>query len=112
MAADSTKKVGTSKHRYWRDPGSASLPSTSAALEGRRFDVLAAVSYARKTGAKTVSVVGASMGGDCLRVGGAFEDHQVFGAGGFFELAAIGTSIAIDAIPFLLTIRIIQAYEF
>jgi pimeloyl-ACP methyl ester carboxylesterase len=32
--------------------------------ERRRFDVLAAVHYLRKTGAKTVSVIGASMGGD------------------------------------------------
>ena len=31
---------------------------------GLRFDVLAAVRYLRKTGARTVSVVGASMGGD------------------------------------------------
>ena len=34
------------------------------AEEGRRFDVLAAVRYLRQTGAKTVAVVGASMGGD------------------------------------------------
>jgi pimeloyl-ACP methyl ester carboxylesterase len=32
--------------------------------DGRRFDVLAAVRYLRRMGAKTVSVVGASMGGD------------------------------------------------
>jgi dienelactone hydrolase len=32
--------------------------------EGRHFDVLAAVRYLRVTGAKSVSVVGASMGGD------------------------------------------------
>jgi pimeloyl-ACP methyl ester carboxylesterase len=32
--------------------------------EGRRFDVLAAVHYLRKTRARWVSVVGASMGGD------------------------------------------------
>src|SRR5579862_4224132 len=32
--------------------------------ERRRFDVLAAALYLRKTGAKTVSVIGASMGGD------------------------------------------------
>jgi pimeloyl-ACP methyl ester carboxylesterase len=32
--------------------------------QGRRFDVLAAVHYLRQTGAKTLSVVGASMGGD------------------------------------------------
>ena len=32
--------------------------------DGRLYDVLAAVRYLRKTGAKTVSVVGGSMGGD------------------------------------------------
>ena len=32
--------------------------------EGRHLDVLAAVRYLRKTGAKSVAVVGASMGGD------------------------------------------------
>jgi len=32
--------------------------------DGRRFDVLAAIGYMRNTGAKTVSVIGASMGGD------------------------------------------------
>jgi len=32
--------------------------------EGRRFDVLAAVRYLRKTGAKSVAVVGGSMGGN------------------------------------------------
>ena len=32
--------------------------------EGRHFDVLAAVRYLRRTGATSVSVVGASMGGD------------------------------------------------
>jgi len=32
--------------------------------EGRQFDVLGAVHYLRETGAKSVSVVGASMGGD------------------------------------------------
>jgi pimeloyl-ACP methyl ester carboxylesterase len=32
--------------------------------EGRQFDVLAAIHYLRKTGATSVSVVGASMGGD------------------------------------------------
>lgn len=32
--------------------------------EGRRFDVLGAVHYLRRTGAKSVAVVGASMGGD------------------------------------------------
>ena len=34
------------------------------AEEGRRFDILAAVHYLREAGAKSVSVVGASMGGD------------------------------------------------
>lgn len=39
--------------------------ATAADVEaGRRFDVLGAVQYLRQTGAKSVSVVGASMGGD------------------------------------------------
>jgi pimeloyl-ACP methyl ester carboxylesterase len=38
--------------------------SHGGAEEDRRFDVLGAVHYLRKTGAKNVSVVGASMGGD------------------------------------------------
>ena len=39
--------------------------ATAADVEaGRRFDVLGAVHYLRRTGAKSVSVVGASMGGD------------------------------------------------
>ncbi len=38
--------------------------SRGGAEEGCRFDVLAAVRYLRQTGAKTVAVVGASMGGD------------------------------------------------
>jgi pimeloyl-ACP methyl ester carboxylesterase len=44
---------GRSKGPGQENPGSAPF----------RFDVLAAVRYLRKTGAKTVSVVGASMGG-------------------------------------------------
>jgi pimeloyl-ACP methyl ester carboxylesterase len=39
-------------------------PRTGKPDEGRRFDVLAAIRYLRKAGAKRVSVVGASMGGD------------------------------------------------
>jgi pimeloyl-ACP methyl ester carboxylesterase len=35
-----------------------------ASEEGRHLDILGAVDYLRKTGAKSVSVVGASMGGD------------------------------------------------
>jgi pimeloyl-ACP methyl ester carboxylesterase len=38
--------------------------SRGGAEEDRRFDVLGAIHYLRKTGAKSVSVVGASMGGD------------------------------------------------
>src|SRR6185436_38709 len=39
-------------------------PKTRAADDGLRFDVLGAVRYLKKTGAKTVSIVGASMGAD------------------------------------------------
>ena len=46
---------------YGKSHGSAqsALPD-----EGRRFDVLAAVRYVRKQGSKTLTVIGASMGGD------------------------------------------------
>ena len=43
----------------WRDGAQLKLDD-----DGLRFDVLAAVRYLRKKGARTVSVVGASMGGD------------------------------------------------
>jgi pimeloyl-ACP methyl ester carboxylesterase len=45
-------------HGQSRGPGQADIDSAPY-----RWDVLAAVRYLRKTGAKTVSVVGASMGG-------------------------------------------------
>jgi len=43
-----------------RGPANASKPGN----DGRHHDVLAAVQYLRTSGAKTVSVIGASMGGD------------------------------------------------
>ena len=46
---------------YGQSRGSANAAGDD---DNRRFDVLAAVHYLRMTGAKTVSVVGASMGGD------------------------------------------------
>jgi pimeloyl-ACP methyl ester carboxylesterase len=48
----------------FRAYGQSRGPHGSSSDEGSRFDVLAAVDYLRKTGAKSVSVVGASMGGD------------------------------------------------
>lgn len=49
----------------FRGYGQARGPATAAgADDARRYDVLAAVRYLRTTGAKTVAVVGASMGGD------------------------------------------------
>ena len=39
-------------------------PKTRASDDGLRFDVLGAVRYLKTTGAKTVSIVGASMGAD------------------------------------------------
>lgn len=48
----------------FRGHGQSRGPNGSSSDEGSRFDVLAAVGYLRKTGAKSVSVVGASMGGD------------------------------------------------
>jgi pimeloyl-ACP methyl ester carboxylesterase len=49
----------------FRGHGQSRGPATAGAGNGgRRYDVLAAVAYLRTTGATTVSVVGASMGGD------------------------------------------------
>jgi alpha/beta superfamily hydrolase len=48
----------------FRGYGQSRGPHGTSSDEGRRFDVLAAINYLRKSGAKTVSVVGASMGGD------------------------------------------------
>lgn len=49
----------------FRGYGQSRGPSKAVAVDdGRLYDVLAAVHYLRMTGAKTVSVVGASMGGD------------------------------------------------
>jgi esterase/lipase len=45
--------------------------------ERRHFDVLAAVHYLRKTGAKTVSVVGASMGGDYAAEASEAEPSEI-----------------------------------
>jgi pimeloyl-ACP methyl ester carboxylesterase len=39
-------------------------PAVRSADEGRRFDVIAAITYLRNTGATSIAVVGASMGGD------------------------------------------------
>ena len=58
----------------FRGHGQSRGPSTAGAgNDGRRYDVLAAVDYLRTTGAKTVSVVGASMGGDYAAE--AAEEH-------------------------------------
>src|SRR5579863_1093838 len=48
----------------FRGYGQSRGPHDSKSDEGRRYDVLAAVAYLRKTGAKSVYVVGGSMGGD------------------------------------------------
>ncbi|HXW56324.1 MAG TPA: alpha/beta fold hydrolase [Candidatus Cybelea sp.] len=48
----------------FRGYGQSRGPHGGAAKEGRQFDVLGAVAYLRKNGARSVSVVGASMGGD------------------------------------------------
>ena len=45
--------------------------------ERRRFDVLAAVHYLRKTGARTVSVIGASMGGDYAAEASESEPSEI-----------------------------------
>jgi len=48
----------------FRGYGQSRGPHDSKSEDGRPFDVLAAVAYLRKSGAKSVYVVGASMGGD------------------------------------------------
>lgn len=48
----------------FRGYGDSRGPQDSRGDKDRKFDVLAAVRYLRATGAKSVSVVGASMGGD------------------------------------------------
>jgi pimeloyl-ACP methyl ester carboxylesterase len=45
--------------------------------QGRRLDVLGAVHYLRKTGAKSVSVVGASMGGDYAAEAAEYEPTAI-----------------------------------
>jgi pimeloyl-ACP methyl ester carboxylesterase len=45
--------------------------------EGRPFDVLAAAHYLRETGAKSISVVGASMGGDYAAQAAEAEPAQI-----------------------------------
>src|SRR6266850_7129571 len=45
--------------------------------EGRHLDVLAAVHHLRKTGARSVSVVGASMGGDYAAEAAEVEPGQI-----------------------------------
>jgi dienelactone hydrolase len=75
MEAVSTRTVGKSRRRHWWEPDFAYWPSTSedtasladpeskAGEDREEYDVLAAVRYLHKIGAKTVSVVGASFGG-------------------------------------------------
>ena len=48
----------------FRGYGRSRGPEGNSPEEGRQFDVLAAVHFLRNRGTKTVSVVGASMGGD------------------------------------------------
>ncbi|HET9304706.1 MAG TPA: dienelactone hydrolase family protein [Candidatus Sulfotelmatobacter sp.] len=75
-AASSTRRAGKSRRKRSRQQNFECWHSTSAATENPKVqgdsdpmdaplyhDVLAAVRYLRKTGAKRVSVVGASMGG-------------------------------------------------
>ena len=48
----------------FRGHGQSKGPAGRPPDDGRRFDVLAGVRYLRHSGARTVSVIGASMGGD------------------------------------------------
>jgi len=69
-------------------------PKTRAADDGLRFDVLGAVRYLKKTGAKTVSIVGASMGADAaaeasIEADPGEIDRIVFLAGGGYAPAEL-----------------------
>jgi pimeloyl-ACP methyl ester carboxylesterase len=48
----------------FRGRGQSRGPQSKSGEEGAEYDVLAAVRYLRKTGAKTASIVGASFGGE------------------------------------------------
>lgn len=48
----------------FRGCGQSRGPESKSGEDGAEYDVLAAVRYLRKTGAKTVSVIGASFGGE------------------------------------------------
>ena len=60
-------------HGQSRDSGRTRLPAEDA----RHLDVLAAVNYIRQTGAATVSVVGASMGGDYAAEAAEADPDQI-----------------------------------
>lgn len=48
----------------FRGIGQSRAPANDTSIEDRRFDILASIQYLRNAGATTVSVIGASMGGD------------------------------------------------
>ncbi len=48
----------------FRGRGQSRGPQSKSGEEGAEYDVLAAVRYLRKTGAKTVAIIGASFGGE------------------------------------------------
>ena len=48
----------------FRGGGQSRGPQSKSGEEGAEYDVLAAVRYLRKTGAKTVAIIGASFGGE------------------------------------------------
>ena len=56
---------------------SRSGPQTLLIEERRSFDVLAAVHYLRRAGAKTVSVIGGSMGGDYAATASEAEPGEI-----------------------------------
>ena len=79
----------------FRGHGQSRGPSPGVAgIDGRRYDVLAAVDYLRTTGGKTVSVVGASMGGDYAAEAaeaqpGAIDRLVLLAAGAYTTLKAM-----------------------
>ena len=60
----------------FRGHGRSRGPANGNSREGRRFDVLGSVNYLRKIGAGSVSVIGASMGGDYAAEAAEAEEEE------------------------------------
>lgn len=61
----------------YRGEGKSGAPNGSSDDPGRRFDVLGAIHYLHSNGASSVSIVGASMGGDYAIEAAEMEPDQI-----------------------------------